>query len=63
MGGRGASLRNRNNSISKVRKGLGYVGKISTSNRAGLAEIPMTSTYERWRTNNKRNFDAWFGKR
>lgn len=39
MGGRGASLRNRNNSISKVRKGLGYVGKISTSNRAGLAEI------------------------
>ena len=28
MGGRGASLRNRNNSVSKVRKGLGYVGKI-----------------------------------
>ena len=26
-------------------------------------EIPMTSTYERWRANNKRNFDAWFGKR
>lgn len=26
-------------------------------------EITPTSTYNRWRANNKRNFDAWFGKR
>lgn len=26
-------------------------------------EIRTTSTYDRWRNNNKKNFDAWFGKR
>lgn len=26
-------------------------------------EITPTSTYDRWRKNNQRNFDAWFGKR
>lgn len=26
-------------------------------------EINTTSTYDRWQKNNRKNFDAWFGKR
>ena len=39
MGGRGASSRASKTNNTKLRNGLGYVGKISTSSRFGFAEI------------------------
>lgn len=53
-------------SDSKIIKDLEKKKKnASHSNKAEITrpEIRTTSTYDRWRSRNKKNFDAWFGKR
>lgn len=37
--------------------------KRAEESKINRPEIKTTSTYDRWQKNNRKNFDAWFGKR